>query len=70
MKDRKEKRWGSRVVEGGDMFEQQRLFRNQIAGLTEEKVADSIGKIGIDVIQLNGTLPVQKNVEIIIRQIL
>ena len=69
VKDREEKRWGSRVLEGGDMFEQQLLFRNRIASLTEEKVADSIGKTGFSVIQLDGTLPVQKNVEIIIERL-
>ena len=69
VKDREEKRWGSRVLEGGDMFEQQLWFRNRIASLTEEKVADSIGKTGFSVIQLDGTLPVQKNVEIIIERL-
>ena len=69
VKDREEKRWGSRVLEGGDMFEQQLWFRNRISSLTEEKVADSIGKTGFSVIQLDGTLPVQKNVEIIIERL-
>ena len=65
VKEREEKRWGVRVAEGGDMYEQQLSFRNLIAGLTEDKVKDSIGKIGCDVIELDGTLPVRKNVEII-----
>lgn len=69
VKDREEKRWGSRVLEGGDMFEQQLWFRNRISSLTEEKVADSIGKTGFSVIQLDGTLPVQKNVEITIERL-
>ena len=65
VKEREEKRWGVRVAEGGDMYEQQLSFRNLISGLTEDKVKDSIGKIGCDVIELDGTLPVRKNVEII-----
>ena len=68
VKDREEKRWGDRVAEGGDMYEQQLSFRNLIENLTEDKVKDSIGKICCDVIELDGTLPVQKNVEKIINR--
>ena len=69
VKDREERRWGIRVAEGGDMYEQQLSFRNLIENLTEGKVKDSIGKICCDVIELYGTLPVQKNVEKIINRI-
>ena len=65
VKDREEKRWGDRVAEGGDMYEQQKSFRDLIAGFTDEKVKDSIGKINCGVIELDGTLPVHRNVEII-----
>jgi shikimate kinase len=65
VKDREEKRWGDRVAEGGDMYEQQKSFRDLIAGFTDEKVKDSIGKINCGVIELDGTLPVHINVEII-----
>ena len=58
-------RWGNRVTEGGDMYEQQKSFRELIAGFTDEKVKDSINKIGCEVIELDGTLPVQRNTEII-----
>ena len=65
VKDREEKRWGDRVAEGGDMYEQQKSFRELIAGFTDEKVKDSIGNINCGVIELDGTLPVHRNVEII-----
>ena len=65
VKDREEKQWGDRVAEGGDMYEQQKSFRDLIAGFTDEKVKDSIGKINCGVIELDGTLPVHRNVEII-----
>jgi shikimate kinase len=65
VKDREEKRWGDRVAEGGDMYEQQKSFRELIAGFTDEKVKDSISRIRCDVIELDGNLPVQRNVEII-----
>ena len=65
VEDREKERWGDRVAEGGDMYEQQKSFRELIAGFTDEKVKDSISKIGCKVIELDGTLPVQKNIEII-----
>ncbi len=65
VKDREEKRWGDRVAKGGDMYEQQKSFRELVAGLTNEKVKDSVSKISCEVIELDGTLPVKKNVEII-----
>ena len=65
IKDREEKRWGDRVAEGGDMYEQQKSFRELIAGFTDEKVKDSIDKICCEVVELDGSLPVQRNMEVI-----
>jgi hypothetical protein len=65
VKDREEKRRGDRVTEGGDMYEQQKSFRELIAGLMNEKVKDSVSKISCEVIELDGTLSIQRNVEII-----
>ncbi len=47
------------------MYEQQKSFRELIAGLTNEKVKDSVSKISCEVIELDGTLSIQRNVEII-----
>lgn len=65
VKDREERRWEERVLEGGNMYEQQCSFRNLIGGLTEQKVADSIKNIKCEVVVLDGLLPVSSNVEII-----
>lgn len=65
MKAREEKRWGSRVIAGGDMYEQQLSFRNLILGLPESKVEDSISKIGCEVRELDGMLPISRNLEMI-----
>lgn len=65
VKFREEKRWGSRVSVGGDMYEQQRSFRNLISGLPESKVKDSISKIGCKVTELDGMLPIFRNLECI-----
>ena len=65
VKSREEKRWGSRVSVGGDMYEQQLSFRNLISGLPESMVEDSISKIGCEVRELDGMLPISRNLEII-----
>ena len=65
VKGREEKRWGDRAAEGGDMYDSQLSFRKLIASFSEDKVKDSIGNVSCEVIELDGTLPVQRNVEII-----
>ena len=67
VKEREEKRWGDRVTEGGDMYEQQKSFRELIAGLTDEKVLRNIGKTDCEVIQLDGTRNVSENLAIIMK---
>lgn len=69
VKMREEKRWGSRVDIGGDMYEQMLSFINRVKNVTDGKVADNISRIGCEVIELDGTLPVQKNLEIIMKHI-
>ena len=61
----REKRWGDRVTEGGDMYEQQASFRKLIAGFTDTKVTDSIGKVSCKIVELDGTCSIKENVEII-----
>lgn len=65
VKDREEKRWGERVLAGGDMFEQQDLFRNLIGGFSEQKVLDSLVNVKCEVVELDGTLPISINLQII-----
>lgn len=65
VKEREEKRWGDRVTEGGDMYEQQASFRKLIAGFTDTKVTDSIGKVSCKIVELDGTCSIKENVEII-----
>ena len=69
VKNREEKRWGKRVTEGGDMYEQQKSFRELISGFTDEKVKNSISKINCEVIELDGTLPVRDNIVIIMNNL-
>jgi len=66
VKEREEKRWGERVIEGGDMYEQQLSFRDIISKRDETKVEDSIKNLKCVVIELDGMAPIENNVEIIL----
>lgn len=63
VKNREEKRWGKRVLAGGDMYAQQDSFRNLVGGLSEQKVRDSLNNISCEVIELDGTLPISTNMQ-------
>lgn len=65
VQSREEKRWGARVLAGGDMYEQQDSFRNLIGGFSEQKVLDSISSLNCEVIELDGTLPIAANVQVV-----
>lgn len=60
---REEKRFGSRVLEGGDMYEQQREFRNVVENRDIKTVEECAKKFKCPVIVLDGTLPVNQNLE-------
>lgn len=63
---REEKRWGARVRNGGDMYEQQNSFRKRIAGLTDTKVLEGIKNLDCEVIELDGMQTVEQNIDSII----
>ena len=60
---REEKRFGTRVLAGGDMYEQQMEFRKVVESRDSKSVEESVRKIGCPVIVVDGTLPVAKNLE-------
>ena len=60
---REEKRFGARVLEGGDMFEQQKSFREVVQNRDPKVVEECAAKFKCPVVVLDGTLPVQENVE-------
>ena len=65
VKSREEKRWGERVLAGGDMYEQQDSFRNLIGGFSEQKVLDSLSDFKGEIVELDGTLPISTNMQIV-----
>ena len=60
---REEKRFGERVLPGGDMYTQQREFRKVVENRDAKAVEESAKRLGCPVIVLDGTLPVMYNVE-------
>ena len=66
---REEKRFGSRVLEGGDMYEQQREFRKVVANRDRKIVEECAKKFKCPVIVLDGSLPINENLEVIVSHI-
>ena len=66
IQQREEKRFGARVLTGGDMYEQQKEFRRVAAGREEKSLEECAAKLSCPVVVLDGTMPVEENIEIII----
>jgi len=60
---REEKRFGVRVLAGGDMFTQQMEFRKAVECRDPKSVEESARKLSCPVIVLDGTLSLTKNLE-------
>ena len=66
---REEKRFGTRVLAGGDMFAQQMEFRNVVENRDPKSVEESGRKLGCPVIIIDGTLSVTENLQKMIHSI-
>ena len=60
---REEKRFGARALQGGDMYEQQKEFRKVVASREEKSLEACVQKFSCPVVILDGTLPVDTNIE-------
>ncbi|WP_349670608.1 AAA family ATPase [Lacrimispora sp.] len=69
IQSREEKRFGPRVLDGGDMFAQQMEFREIVINRDLKKVEECAVKLGCPVIVIDGTLSVMHNLEKIIDNI-
>lgn len=66
VQQREEIRFGSRVMFGGDMYEQQREFREIIGSRSNQRVEESANRMQCKKVKLNGTKSIDENVGIII----
>lgn len=67
VKQREEIRFGSRVMPGGDMYEQQKKFRDIIAEKDSHLVEESANRISCKKVYLDGTKSIDENVSIVLR---
>ena len=63
---REEHRFGKRVLPGGDMYERQQSFHQLVARRDPASVAESIARLTCPVVELDGTLPPEENLRIIL----
>lgn len=66
VKQREEIRFGSRVMPGGDMYEQQKRFRGIIAEKDGRLVEESANRISCKKVYLDGTKSIDENVSIVL----
>lgn len=66
VRDRSYKKFGDKILEGGDLFEKESQWFSIIDNRSDEYVKASIEKITCPVILIDGTLPVEDNVNYIV----
>ena len=59
---REEIRFGSRVMSGGDMYEQQKAFRDIIGNRSNERVEESAAKMLCKKVRLDGTKSIEESI--------
>lgn len=69
VQQREEIRFGSRVIPGGDMYEQQKEFREIIANKSSQSVEESANKIQCRKVKLDGTKSIDHNVSVIMKEL-
>lgn len=67
---REEKRFGARVLVGGDMYTQQAEFCKVVENRDPKSVKESAKKLSCPVIVIDGTLPVARNLEKMLEEVL
>lgn len=65
IQSREEKRFGSRVLPGGDMYEQQKAFQKMVQHRNPEVISRYAEKLPCPVIRLDGTRSVEENLSFI-----
>ncbi len=66
IEEREIRRFGDRVLPGGDMYEQQADFRRMVETRDPSAASQSAEKLPCPVIKLNGTAPVEENIAAIL----
>lgn len=67
VRDRSFQKYGERMLPGGDLFDRENKWFSQCESKPEEYVKRWIESIDCPVIRLDGTLPIDKNVEYLLK---
>lgn len=60
IKQRETARFGNRVLEGGDMYESQKRFRDMVASRSAEDIEQQACSLACPVLEIDATLPVKE----------
>lgn len=69
VKERSFQKFGSRMLHGGDLYEQEENFFELVKSRAENTVEEWIRSLSCPVIRLDGTKPMEENVKFIIERI-
>lgn len=69
VKNRSFQKFGSRMLPGGDLFEQEENFFNFVKSRAENTVEEWVQSLSCPIIQVDGTKPIEENVKFIIEWI-
>ena len=69
VKNRSFQKFGSRMLPGGDLYEQEENFFTYVKSRAENTVEDWVQSLSCPIIRVDGTKPIEENVEFIIERI-
>ena len=65
VKQRSRQKFGSRVAEGGDLYEQEQAFFDMVAGRSLDRIDDWIRTMNCPVLSVDGCKPPEENAQLI-----
>lgn len=69
VRNRSFQKFGNRISEGGDLYEQEEFFFHMVESRHEDYVENWVQTLNCPVIKVDGTKPVEENIALIIKQI-
>lgn len=67
VRDRSYKKFGDRILQGGDLYEKENKFFDMVEQRSEDDVTVWIESINIPIIRVDGTQPIDRNIKTISR---
>ncbi len=69
VKNRSFQKFGSRMLSGGDLYEQEQRFFDLVKSRAEDTVEKWVQSLNCPIIRIDGTKPIEENINLIIEQI-